>query len=149
VQRMRTPEARALSALAFPSVLLLTSCGTPDVGETINAQAHGTIYFELGKPAIYIDPSGFRIVGSACRRGQPGLLSPEYVRIEHLSPTGETIEHLRAYLPEMLLRSYQRCSSYSATVTWKFQPGETVNACFERGKSCPPASLAQPATAAP
>jgi hypothetical protein len=146
---MRTSGGGTLRVVASASVLLLASCAIPEVSETINAQAHGTTFFELGRPAIYVDPGGFRIVGSACRRGQPGLLSPEYVRIEHLSPTGETIEHLRAYLPEMMLRSYQRCSSYSATVTWKFQPGETVNVCFERGKSCPPASLAQPATAAP
>jgi hypothetical protein len=149
VQRRRTSGARNPWVAASASVLLLASCGTPEVGETINAQAHGTIYFELGKPAIYVDPVGYRVVGSACRSGQTGLMSPEYVRIEHLSPTGEVIEHVRADLPEMLLRSYQRCSRYSATVAWKFQPDETVNVCFERGRSCPRAGLAPPATAKP
>jgi hypothetical protein len=146
---MRASEGSTLRVVASASVLLFASCAIPAVSETINAQAHGTTYFELGTPAIYPDRYGYRIVGRACRRGQPGLLSPEYVRIEHLSPTGEIIEHVRAFLPEMLLRSYQRCSSYSATVAWNFQPRETVNVCFERGKSCPPASPAQPAAIAP
>lgn len=149
MQRMHTSRVGTLWAMAFASLLLVASCAIPEVGETINAQAHGTTYFGLGTPAIYTDPDGFRIVGSACRRGQHGLLSPENVRIEHLSPTGEIVEHVRAYLPEMLPRSDQRCSSYSATVAWKFQPRETVNVCFERGGSCPPASLAQPAAAKP
>ncbi len=149
MQAMPASGARTAWVAALPAVLFFASCATAEAGETIRTQAHGTTYFELEAPAVYTDPGGFRIVGRACRLGQTVLMSPEFVRIEHLSATGEVVHHAQAYLPEMLLRSYQRCSHYSATVAWKFQADENVNVCFERGKACPPSSLAQPAAAAP
>lgn len=119
---------------------LLTGCAASGTSVEIVSQSSGSPYFSLGRPGVYKAGDGLRVAGRVCRRSRTTLLSPPRVRLEHLAATGEVIEVDRAAIPIIYRRADQACSNYSAHVGWKIAEGETVRACFDRGKVCPVAA---------
>ncbi|HZL00691.1 MAG TPA: hypothetical protein VFC47_12405 [Caulobacteraceae bacterium] len=120
-----------------PALACLVSCATPGSSVEVGSQATGSSYFTLSRPAVYKARVGLELAGRACRRARTTLLSPSRVRLEHVAANGEVAESARAYLPPLSRRADQACASYAARVTWRLGDGETVRACFDRGRPCP------------
>ena len=98
--------------------------------------ASGSAAFSLSAPAAYQGKAGLELVGRVGRRARSTQLTPASVRIERLGPTGEIVASARAYLHPIGRRTDQRCASYLANVDWRLAPGDTLRACFDRGRAC-------------
>lgn len=118
----------------------LAGCASTGSSVGIVSQATGSAYFSLSPPGIYHVKGGEEVVGRVCRRSRNTLLSPSGVRVEHLGGGGVVLEVARASIPVIYRRADQPCSNYSARVGWTITEGDTVRACFERGKPCPAAA---------
>ena len=139
---------RSLAGVA----LLLTSCATAGSSVEVSSQGSGSPYFSLGRPSVYRQGEGLRLVGRVCRRGRTTLLSPPRVRLERVASTGDVVDVARAGVPAIYGRSDQACTSNLTTLNWRFASGESVRACFDRGRSCsgdPGAKVAAPTPAPP
>lgn len=144
-----TMNARMAILLAsLPGILIARATGGPAVKTA--SEATGSANFSLTRPFVYAASGGVALAGRACRRARSTLLSPQHVRIEHISPEGAVLQATNAYLPSISRRSDEPCSNYAATVDWKVGPDETLRACFDRGRPCPAATTwAQPSLPPP
>ena len=131
-------------ATLLPLVTALASCAALSGAPAVTAEATGSAYFSLSRPAIYKAGEGLLLAGRACRVARSTVLSPARVRVEHVSAAGEIVQSAHAFLPPIFRRADQRCADYSLKVAWQVGEGESVRACFDRGHACP----AKPATAA-
>lgn len=127
--RTRLPMA----ILAF----IVTTGATPAFAQPMRSEAVDSAYFSLSRPVVDRTIRGFRLVGRACRRGGSTLLSPQGVRLEHVSRAGGIVQVAGAYLPSLSHQADQACSSYSTQVDWELEDGDIVRACFDQGRPCP------------
>ena len=130
------------------AALVPVACTTPDVGQNVPSEAAGTSNFDLTAPAAYKTPRGLRLIGRACRRHGSSALSPQGVRLEQVSRTGEVLHIASVYLPNLSRQFDQPCSSYYAQIGWTLEEGESIRACFDDRKACavtpPTASISKP-----
>ena len=143
--KLKRPGPASLIAVAA----CLAGCATPGSSVEVGSQASGSPYFNLSRPGVYKVQDGLQLAGRVCRRARTTLLSPPRVRLEHVAATGAVIEFAHAYIPAIYRHEDQACSGYSTRVGWQIADGETVRACFDRGRSCPAAARVKAVVAAP
>lgn len=134
---------------AVISLLVLTGgCADTQTLE-LSTQASGSAYFSLSRPYAYKSADGFQLSGRVCRRGRTTVLSPPRVRIEHVGADGVVSQVTSARVGPIYRASDQACSTYVRRVDWTMAGGDTVRACFDRGKACPSDAPAKAITVAP
>ncbi len=145
---------RISSMALLLSAALTAACASFGPTVEVVSQASGSASFSLGTPSVYKSGDELAIVGRVCRRSRSTLLSPSRLRLEHVSMGGQPLETAQAGLTAIYDNPDQACTDYSVRVRWRIVQGETIRACFDRGRPCPvetPANavIAVPATAPP
>lgn len=139
-----------------PRILQLAGCvflsGCASIGGSsvqVVAQASDTAYFSLSRPAVYKAGEQLVLSGRVCRRARATLLSPSGVRLEHFTAAGLLTETAHAGVGPIYGRADQACSNYSIRLSWALADGDTINACFDRGRPCSTAPTVKAAVEAP
>ncbi len=138
--------------VAWPGLfcaLVLAGCASSGAGVDITAQATGSAYFTLSRPSVYSSNGGLEIAGRVCRRARGTLLSPSRVRLEHVGAGGTVVDLARAGVPAIHRNVDQPCADYSTKVDWRMLDGESIRACFERGRACPADAASKAVIAVP
>jgi hypothetical protein len=120
---------------------VLTGCATATDAVHITSEASASPYFSIGAPAAYKAPGGLELAGRVCRRSRSTSLSPPRVRLEHLTAMGEIADVAHAGVPAIQRSSDQACRTYATKVSWQLADGDTVRACFDRGRACPTSTV--------
>ena len=147
---MQRINAKLGSAGTLLLASCLAACAVSGSSVEVKSEASGSSYFSLGAPAVYAAPDGLRLVGRVCRRARTTLLSPPGVRLEHIGATGDVLDVAHAGLAAIYRNVDQACTHYATRVGWRVADGESVRACFDRGRPCAPdtpvkATIAVPA----
>jgi hypothetical protein len=137
------PHNSPVAALMFLLLANLAACASAGASVDVTSEASSSSYFRLSRPSLYKTQGGLSLVGRVCRLGRTTLLSPPRVRLEHLDASGSPVEIAHAPLGAIYRNPDQPCTDYAARVGWTLTEGDTVRACFERGRACPTASAAK------
>ncbi|HEY5290343.1 MAG TPA: hypothetical protein VIJ59_09930 [Caulobacteraceae bacterium] len=137
------------SASAVAACASLCACATQSSSVQVVSQASGSPYFSLGPPGVSKAGDGVRLVGRVCRRSRTTLLTPYRVRIEHVGPGGAVIGVEHARIPPIYAYSDQACATYAIVAKWTLAPGDSLRACFDRGRDCPSSAAAKAVVAVP
>ena len=134
---MGTSAKRGRMGTILIAAACLAACATPGSSVVVSSQASGSAYFSLSRPGVYKVQDGLELAGRVCRRARTTLLSPSRVRLEHIGASGDTIGVVHASVPPIYRREDQACSDYATRVGWRIADGESLRACFDRGRPCP------------
>jgi hypothetical protein len=143
----RAPALTPMQIVA--SCVALAACAAPSSSVQVVSEASSSPYFSLGAPGVYKAGEALRLVGRVCRRARTTLLTPYRVRVEHVSSTGAVIDISHAGVPAIYKYADQPCATYTARVAWTLSTGDTLRACFDRGRPCPVNAPAKAVVAVP
>lgn len=141
---------RRAAPLVGALVAVLSGCAAPGASVSVSSEAAGSGYFSLSAPAPHAVKGGLLLAGRVCRKARTTLLTPSRIRLEHVSANGDAVQTTHAYMPAIYRRSDQACARYSVIAPWTLADGETIRACFDRGRACPgapPVKVVVPVTA--
>ena len=137
------------TATCLLALATLAACSTTGDTVQVTSEAKGSDSFSLGTPGAYKEGSGLRLTGRVCRLARSTALSPPRIRIEHVAVSGYVTETAQASVPTIYRSTDQTCRTYSARVGWVLAEGDTVRACFDRGRACPVSADTKAAVAVP
>ena len=127
----------------------LAACSTSGETVQVTSEAKGSDSFSLGPPAAYKAGNGIHLAGRVCRLGRSTALSPPRIRLEHVAAGGGVVETSQTSVPTIYRSTDQACRTYTANLAWVLGEGDTVRACFDRGRPCPVTATAKAEIAAP